>query len=387
MSDYLIATDLQSQEVSKGVITLYDITLLNQSTLYFHSEDSADVAIGAGAEIGEIRFGGNDYQLLPIVLEGLEVTADGAANRPTLKISNVESLINNSPTSPFVAQTPDFKIEDLLGATIVRHRTLNDTNYLSQGYEFPKATYIVDRITSKNSLMVELELASPFDLGEARIPSRVVVGKYCPWMYKKGIQGESPQKSGCIWKSNFFIKDANTEVYFYFNDMNEPLLDKGSLESELEAFFDPSPAIPGSYSIDNFILYLGRYYRSEIDSNTIDTGNPPSDNPNWQKCRVYTDWDNSTNYTVDTSEFRNSSLVEHNFKIYRATKNNINKEPGIETKYWVEEDKCGKLLTSCRARFQVIRVAGTSNDYPSAVLYSKTQSLPFGGFPGSKKFR
>ena len=57
-----------------------------------------------------------DYSPMPMLIDGLDVQADGASSRPALTIANVGSL--------FQAELGDFKNDDLIGQRLVRRQTL-----------------------------------------------------------------------------------------------------------------------------------------------------------------------------------------------------------------------------------------------------------------------
>ena len=78
------------------------------------------------------------------------------------------------------------------------------------------------------------------------------------------------------------------------------------------------------------------------------------------------------------------------------------KDPEINQAFWAQADVCGKLLQSCKIRYQM-KVA-TAHTTQSGIVHIKTDtngarhmipkatfnneiSLPFGGFPGTKQFR
>jgi hypothetical protein len=156
----LIATDSQSQEISSGLIELFQITLPTGETLYFHpglNEDLDEVkfrdknppstsAIVAGSFIvgnsytivsgtGFTSIGSTndtagtvfiatgvgtgtgtatqndhsirEYSPMPMMVDGLDVSADGAPARPTLTIANIGTL--------FSSQLGGFKNDDLVG--------------------------------------------------------------------------------------------------------------------------------------------------------------------------------------------------------------------------------------------------------------------------------
>lgn len=185
----------QSLGSDEGIVSLYDLTI-GGVTNYFHGENTDSA----------LRFLSRDYQPFPMMIEGIEVTGDGASPRPTLTLPNVNSLFRSD------SELTISKIEDLVGGKVVRHQTLSkyvgigagSGNDVANNYELPKATYIIDRVASKNRLMVQLELASPFDLSGVRVPSRQVTGKYCAWVYKGYDYSNTNVRSACDWNCKVF---------------------------------------------------------------------------------------------------------------------------------------------------------------------------------------
>lgn len=135
------------------------------------------------------------------------------------------------------------------------------------------------------------------------------------------------------------------------------------------------------FSSPNFI------YRAE---GTVQGVTPSSQNPKWQLVRTYTEWSTSTAYTLHSIDARQNPYVKRGNTIWRAIAPSTNIEPATNTRVWVRGDACGKLLNSCKIRYQgQPKIEGSAYDV-DGVPHSETDStigLPFGGFPGSKKFR
>lgn len=188
----------QSLGSDEGLVSLYDLTV-GGTTSYFHGENTDS----------PLRFLSRDYQPFPMMIEGIEITGDGASPRPTLTLPNVNSLFRSD------SELTISKIEDLVGGKVVRHQTLSkyvgigagSGNDVANNYELPKATYIIDRVASKNRLMIQLELASPFDLSGVRVPSRQVTGKYCAWVYKGYDYSNTNVRSACDWNCKVFRQE------------------------------------------------------------------------------------------------------------------------------------------------------------------------------------
>jgi phage-related protein len=298
------------------------------------------------------------------------------------------STFSNTPPEGFKAWNyageATFDYEDLVGARVVRRKTLE--KHLANGYEFPKASYVVDRIASRDNTTIQLELASPYDLAGIRLPSRNVIGKYCPWVYKGHSQ--FPTKSACDWKDSDQIEDDLGSTYsFFFNENNEPIID-AAIDQESSPIYKGTWAdSPTSYNINEFVTHSGVIYRSQSDANQGNT--PSSSSIYWQLCRTYETWVEGASYTIDTANKLANSYVIHEGTVYRclvAHEALLEYRPDLNTKFWTKADVCGKLLGSCKVRFQAQPISDTALTLPASQMDTEAV-LPFGGFPGSRKFR
>ena len=429
MSD-TIATDAQALEVATGLIDLYEIEIGTgtNNTLYFYG--GKDLENGDANK--DVIFDGNTYIGLPIVVEGIEKKADGAMARPTMVVANVESIVKtgadfktqmedgtwDSIWNGEIVNAANFKMETLIGQRVTRRRTFE--KYTGSGvspYEFPKETFIIDRISNKTLLFVELELASPMDLAGTRIPRRAVIGKYCPWVYQ--AYDKTNKKSACFWKVNGQIRDANNTYTYYFTGDDEPIVNAALLTGSSNDFWKGAYSSSTSYGkgeyVSQTVAQTDRntgssynetlFWRSEAASNQGNT--PSAASSSWQQVRTFTAWSNSTSYTINNEspfpDFKKNPYVSYGdgtgdhsetdptVTIWRAIAPSTNVAPGTDPAIWVRGDVCGKLLKSCKIRYQAVpRMTGNNYDLGSSVVHAELNSssaLPFGGFPGSRKFR
>jgi len=395
-----LATDHLKQEVSSGYLEFYELIVGvgSNNVLYFHD--------GKNENNADITYDGNTYISLPILMTGVEVSSSGAMSRPTLTIANVESLLKTQ--SKFKTQmedgtwdavvdgdpmsATDFRLDKLVGSKLVRRKTLEKYLSSNPAVEFAKDTYIIDRIQSKNNLWVVLELASPFDLAGIRIPSRSVIGKYCPWQYTAGNIENTKPKGGCTWAthSQFKYTDSGTaksgHVFVTYDD--QPIFKKTG-----SGFTTWSSST--TYALDALVSVSGSpplYYRSRAPSNL---NKAVTNEVWWTQCRVFTifsehDMDEDEFY-VDADDPRKNDIVFHNNSVWRCIREHVastNKAPQDGSSYWTRADVCGKLLQSCKMRYQAMRAnAGTGTGLIISDEVNTETSLPFGGFPGSRKFR
>ena len=481
---------------------------------------------------GPIVFDGNTYYGFPIHVTGIDMANDGAMNRPTLTMANVESILLTDSTfqNAFDSAVAEggsksglsgFTIDSLIGKRVVRRSTLDKyltidtaTTGIKSVIEFPKSTYVIDRIASKDSIMVTFELAAPYDLAGIRVPRREVIGKYCSWMYQglkdfttgsnlagtvhctggnSTLTGISTQfstelavddeiildgayirrvkqidsntqlviskdlpvisnnsnpggnyhagpvtyakitrnnKGACSWRvnsvQNIGNKYSNLDHSFFVNINDEPVIFRGlthtysggswtrrTTSNPLNGIYPKAYSGSTSYTTNDIIyttensdellwIYLG-------SNGTVSTA-PAINSSLWQLIRTYTKYTNrvyNTNpndeplrneYVVyPVSEWSTDSSIDlvDVSRLWRntytiSTANGI--APAENSTFWEQGDVCGKLLKSCKARYQSQpRYNGTAvpagTQTIPAVQKDTNRLLPFGGFPGSRKFR
>jgi lambda family phage minor tail protein L len=196
-----------------------------------------------------------EYIACPIAIEGVSLTSTGAPARPTLSIANVVSLARtisssdgvsygdgdsdetnfstggsyNADANTVLAELNISKNEDILGSIVNHRKTLRKNTYvkISGSYytysdrsttitgvpapkEFPSGRFVLDRVSAENNLVVQYELASPFDVQGLKIPNRYVIGKYCPWDYRGAAGTTDSIKSGCTWNGGGYTIDNDS---------------------------------------------------------------------------------------------------------------------------------------------------------------------------------
>ena len=311
-----IIDTVQLQSIEENLIDLFDITLPNgtivhfanglengENNIYFSSKTLDTNSQSATYN----KYPLNEYIAIPIEISGIETNSSGAANRPTLSIANIpilaRALTNNEDGTDDETTLQDVleeegitSNEDLLGSKVVLRKTFLSKTYnsgdsapASSPVEFPSQTYILDRVSSENNVIVEFELANPMDIEGAKLPSRIVVGKYCPWRYQghfiENEENKPSKDGGCTW----------------------PLDSKGR-------FFD----------INNNVITK--------DISTINA---------WSTTATY-----SKNDKVKTTTNSHTQI----WVALRAVP--TNKDPEKQKSYWKRLDVCGKTLEACKIRFQ-----------------------------------
>lgn len=364
----IIATDVQGTEVNTGIVELYELYISNNSEPFcFHP--------GVDYSLRELQFYNannpnevNTYTPIPVKMEGLSIASDGASSRPTITIANVEQVF----TSTIEGITGKFlKFKDLVGLKLVKRQTLE--KYLinqptTSNVEFPIQSFYIDRIREETNTEIQFELAAPYDLENIQIPGRVVIGKFCPWIY----QGYSTNRTGgCYWPADSKQQGASGYAPIFLNVFDEPLIELAALTGV------SGYSSSASYSTDSIVTYAGEYYRAESSVSGVDPG---SNTGFWQIIRTWDTWEDDTTY----SEGSYTKYGDHIWKCGVTHDSSIadGRIPTLNSRWWSREDYCGKTLKSCKARFQS---SVTSTGVVSA-RKNTTVKLPFGAFPGSAKF-
>jgi len=317
MSDIIDTVQLQSTE--EALVALFDITLPSGDLVHFvngleEGNDSiyfSSKTLDTNSQSSTYnKYPLNEYIAIPIEISGIETASSGAANRPTLSIANIPVLSRSLTNDETVLQNilEDEGInnnEDLLGSRIIVRRTFLSKTYRSSDaspstspVEFPSQTYILDRVSAENNVMVEFELASPMDIEGVKLPNRVVVGKYCPWKYQghfiENEENNSSKDGGCTWPL-----DSNGRFF----DVNNGVITK--------------------------------------NISTIST------------------WSNSATYSVNNKVKTTTNNHTQIWIALRAVP--ANKDPEKQKSYWKRLDVCGKTLESCKVRFQGSNTNNTLN--------------------------
>lgn len=140
---------------------------------------------GRNQVAGDIVWQGSTYSAFPIEAGGFEISGKGTLPRPTISVANVDGTVGLLVRD----------LEDLIGATVTRKRTLvkyldavnftggvnptaDTTQYL------PDDVYLVERKSVETKDVITFELASALDVHGVRVPRRLIQATICPWVYK-----------------------------------------------------------------------------------------------------------------------------------------------------------------------------------------------------------
>lgn len=332
---------VQLQEVGDSLIDLFEITL--PSGTIFYAMSGMESPGATPTEDDNIYFPPkdgstpNEYVAIPIQIQGLEVSSSGTQSRPTLSLANIPVLSKAITANADGVDDEEVLYNiledegitrniDLVGSKVVHRKTLFKYTYrftdvagwtTTVPTEFPSTVWYIDRVAGENNVVVSFELANPLDIEGAKVPARQVIGRYCPWTYQ-GL--ELNGVGGCSWSvdSNGRFFDGDDEI----------------ITKTISSVTEYSSA--GTYNLDDVV--------KTTESTTTVLG-----------------------------------VTKDYIRIWKAIRAvPVNKDPKKQPTYWVRIDGCGKLINSCKIRFQ--------GNNTSTGLDTRTP-LPFGGFPGSRSFR
>ena len=346
-----------------------------------------------------------EYLACPIAIEGISVESAGASSRPTLTLANIASLSRTLTGYPYQSTRTDsdgidneanfdeiletlgiIKNEDVLGSVVTYRKTLLKNTYV-KAYddtaspaqyawfafdhptktidtgtfytssvsnapivEFPQQKFVLDRVATETNLLVSFELANPLDVQGLKIPNRYVIGKYCPWAYKGAVAGT--YKSGCPWKNNGMRtisvttnSNGATDGTYIINHNSANIAYSGTST-------DPDELTPADWALTVTVA---------SGSSTVTINNPGHSFESNETITIPTSIIGGTAALVVRVDTRMNFDIENNYVADPAN------------------DVCGKTIDSCKCRFHP--------KYTSTVYTNTEVALPFGGFPGSRKFK
>jgi len=392
-----VIKDVQKQDPGSAFIELFEIDLPGTNA-FFHSGLEADLStlqFRDRTSPGTIR----EYTALPIEIDGIDLQSAGASPRPTLRVANVLSTFGDE-----IGITN----EDLLGRKIYRRTTLYKYCYGQSGdanppIEFPQQMWFIDRIAEKTPTLIEFELASPFDLAGVQLPRRQVVANACAWKYQ-GASSEisiANQHGGCDWDTYGRIADTSgTARTVYFNKKDEEIVSSGltfntySGGSITKGFYY-KVAKTGLTQINTDGSYTAGQSAFDYWQATVSTSTPgtASDtNANFRRIRVYQTYSASTTYKAYTDPNYNEFVIydrgsaDTYVRLWQLKTvcqvGSAHKATPDFNDYWQLGDQCSKTLNGCASRFKT--TFATKDGSVRKDIDNRDQTLPFGGFPGTK---
>jgi lambda family phage minor tail protein L len=382
-----IIDSVQLDTPGSGLVDMFEIEM-GATTLYLYpglenTTDSIWFANRAGTDV-------NQYLAVPIDMSGIDYTSEGAQSRPTLNVANIvgASSVGGDDTTLFeeLSAINELSNEYFVGKKITRRRTLianlfTEFQTPAVPEEMPVCSYIIDRISGENNIMVSFELASPLDVEGVTMPNRTVIGKYCSWEF----QGYWDNKGACTWTKEGLILVANGSGGYklfsvYYDVLDRPCI---SFAVAINAWSG------GTYSQDEMATYDGKKWISKVDGNN-DT--PSLSSGKWQVMVTWETYSLGSTYEYQSPPvYGNNGVLRYNQQLWTPRRHvPTNTPPEENSIYWSRFDLCGKTITSCKVRFQAQPQLPSQSDgskFVPSQAFNTERSLPFGGFPGTAKFR
>ncbi len=416
-----LTTDFQTLTPSDGGVTkgnalieVFELEIPNsdiggsgEDKLYFHAGvSSSDANIQWYSLKSESNYGSTSsgdykqvsYSAYPLEATGFERRATGTLPRPSIRFANINAYFNTYLSN----------FDDLLGAKIIRRRTLQKYLTTNPPVELHREIYYIERKVTENGIMVEFELASSFDAQGIKLPRRTIVAARCSWKYKDTTQGGCDWPTDCKWDSVNQNTTGSSLDTLYFNK-DDTRIEFSSDDSSYAADTFNYWGLQGTQSNRTTSLYAAKSYAVDqyaeyqrpIGDNftitaislgtdeityTLSTAahgiiNSTATKPvfvvikgctpagyNYKQVPLYvqTDGVSGANITVDVQDdYASGSLTTGGYMqntrstLYKCvvahaiattdTEVNIIKPTNIS--YWTFGDICGKRLNSCATRF------------------------------------
>jgi len=335
-----IIDTVQVQSVADSLINLFEITLKGQTTPLVYATSGLD------ENSKNIYFPTTDgtsleeYIAMPIGISEITLSADGPQNRPTLTMGNLitlgRTLVSNADGdsdettwSKILEANNIVKPEDMIGSTVIHRRTLLKKTYRETDVAGWTTTLPNEFPSMKyiiDRLSTETAMAVAYELASPfDLEGVKVPGRVVVGKY-------------CPWKYQGIAIDGING---------------------------------GSGCSWGFTTGQGSFY--DINDNLIT--NNISSIPTYSAASSY-----SVGNKVKTLTTVGSDSWVRIYECLKAVSVAADYPPETSRSYWTRIDVCGKLISSCKVRFHGTDGTGESSG-------SSIRPLPFGGFPGTRKFR
>tara|TARA_R100001510_G_scaffold27833_1_gene24558 strand:- start:327 stop:1547 length:1221 start_codon:yes stop_codon:yes gene_type:complete len=406
MTEKIAIKEVQGLEQESNIVSLFEIQLNATTKAFLTRSFEADLTAVQMYDF-DTNTQLNTYTAIPIDIDGIDASAQGPSARPVVTIGTVNT--------DFQTLISPLSFEKLVGKKFYRRKTL--AKYLKDGsadagsgntpIEFPRQVYVIDRVSQENAFSVTLELSSPFNVEGLVLPYRVVGHNACPWQY----QGASPTKTeankrgGCTWheEGKYNLRHGlNGVTYQVFVNADDDYIIPSS--TSFGAF--SSSATVNSYKTTTTTLGASSGLRRLKQDGTIDTSadgstvtnywqatratnvTPQDSHSDWNRIWVYSNYNASTTYHTYTDDRYNDYAITTSgtIQVWQRTKTGSGNTPQFG-EYWQRGDLCGKRLSSCQCRFGFNPINKGTASSTGQTRKDTSLQLPFGGFPGARKFK
>ena len=404
MSNVNLHTDFQTLVPSSGgvtdgnaLVTVFEIELkdiggVGVDKLYFHNDSTSSGGnIQWYSLINESNYGSttsSDYQQVsytafPVEADGFEYKGTGSLPRPTIKFANINAYWNTYLTN----------FDGLLGAKIIRRKTLRKYLTTNPPVELNREIYYIERKASENGVEISFELASAFDVEKVKLPRRTVIAARCPWKYQDTDQG------GCDWPNDNEFTINGTAYILYFDKENTQITLDTTDSSYTENTYNywglqntqsnrtTSLYAAKSYAVDQYAEYQrpvgdlftvagitngsnATVYQLSTSAHGITVGDyviaKGTTNYDYKQVPLYVTGVSGANITVEDDNSASGSYTANSgfLQLTRRTLFRCIAAHSIATSdsvddlirptnisYWKRGDICGKTLDSCKTRY------------------------------------
>lgn len=169
--------EIDGTEYGAEILRFHDAPLTYSETEILAAGDDESKLAGKS-----MWWQGLEYGPWPFEVEDLEMTSDGQAPQPKIKVSNVSGVVTALCLTFDDMAKFKVTIHDTF-AEFLDARNFENGNPSADPTEEKVQVYYIDRKSSEDDESVEFELASPADLRGIRIPTRQIHG-LCTWCHR-----------------------------------------------------------------------------------------------------------------------------------------------------------------------------------------------------------
>ena len=329
-------------EIGRSLVDLEPSAIIELYELYFNvGEQPFRFHAGTNNLTKNIVWNDNSYYATAIEVEGFEANIMGRLPRPKVTVSNSEYVI-----SSILRDYSDFRNGKFVRIKLfLKH--LDDINFDGESNPFGKSDplayiskekYLVSQKILENKQIIQFELITPFDLQSLETATRAIYGRYCYWQYR-GL--------GCNYQGDVICQE---------NDKS----------------FSAAPS-----------RATGQYLKDESGLFKKGTFNETIKEFKWEINKSYARGDICYVDNIDFNGYKDPART-----FFVCIQPHVSSKfilPNKSLDFW-QKDGCSKTINSCKKRFRNPYYVG--NGYTS---YNDSDTvngvMPFGGFPGTDKFR
>lgn len=319
---------VQLQEIDDAYVELFDITLPSGTKVYVFDglDDGTNNIYFPQKTISGGVYPLKEYFAIPIEINGVEINGAGVSPRPTLGLANIPALTRSVTNN-----------EDGTNDEETLYSILEDEGFTKN------EDLLNTRVVYRRTL-----LSNTYDKDDS-----------------------DPSSAPVEFPSQTYIVDrvASEDNLIVEFELASPI--------DVEGVQIPGRVVIGRYCIWR---YQGGELNNEGGCNWPLSGNgrffDEKDDLITRDISTISAWSSTATYDKDDKV---KTVTSGHTQIWEATRDvPANKDPADHRSYWKRLDVCSKTLTGCKLRFQGNNANATLN---TAI------SLPFGGFPGSRKFK